>query len=185
MGSDPEARLAYGYDLGNADQWFLAEANGEYGELDLPWWPDDEDEDTDLPSFETAVMNALYAAIPDPPPADGDYDREKAARAHWGVKVVSSGNLENDYVGNLLVAAGSDTDANGRRRSVEWCETLPLDLDELAAAPAAGGWDAKLGAAVAALGITPVREAPDATGPIRDRAKVPTGPRWLMYPLYG
>ena len=125
-------------------------------------------------------MNRLYALIPNPPAAEDDYDREKAAEAHWGVEVVSSGNIQDDHTGEVLIAIGSDKTTDGHSRTVEWSETMTLDLDELAAAPTANGWDAKLTAAIAALGITPVRETRGGDGD-----KEPVGPQWLVFPSYG
>ncbi len=188
MGSDPGANLAYGYDLGSTDEWLLAEATGEWGELVLPWYDetiDDENEsedDEEDTGFAAALMNRLYAAIPDPPPADHNYGRANAAAAHWGVKLVSAGSLTEGSTGEVLIAVGSD---EGRHRSVEWSETMPLDLDELAALPAANGWDAKLAAAITALGITPVRDVSEPGTPRDERKKAPVGPRWLVFPTYG
>ncbi len=179
MGSDPRAHLAYGFDLGTAEEWYLAETTGEYGELVLPWYDetrDDDEHDEERDPFAVALMNQLYHLIPDPPAADGDYERESAAERHWEVELDYPG--AEGSTGYVLIATGSE-------RSVEWADTMALDPGEMLVEPAAKGWDVKVAAAITALGITPVRPDSDADGPRHQRPKVPIGPRWLVYPSYG
>lgn len=178
MGSDPEARLAYGYDLGSNEDWWLAEATEECGGLALDWY-DDESSD----GFETQLINRLYALIPDAPATEYDFQREEPVVQHWGVALTSAGTYESSS--HILCATDPDRDFLPGYRSVEWSDTMTLDLDDMAATPARHGWDAKLTAVLAALGITPVRPDPEGDGPRHGRPKVPVGPRWLVFPFYG
>lgn len=177
MGSDPEARLAYGHDLGGGEPWYLAEASGEYGELAVDWY-DNESYD----GFAAQLIARLYALIPDSPPTDWAGDHDKPVRDHWGIELVRSGDPE---AGAGYVLAVVD---NGRGRaysSVEWSETMALDIAELATRPARESWDARLATVMTALGITPVREVEGPDAPSRPRPTEPTGPRWLVFPYYG
>ncbi len=176
MGSSSRAHLAYGYDLGTEEDFRCAE-RGEYGSPKLPWLPgsDDEDDrdeeydeddetDDDETDFVTAVETLLLERVGGFTEtnwhADGYFDRKRAADAVVGVEVAAAGG--DDYPGWMLVAAGSE-------RSVEWSEAMTLDLGAMATEPAAKGWDAKLTAALSALGLTPTQD----------------GPRWLVFPSYG
>jgi hypothetical protein len=161
MGMSAEATLAYGYDLGTLEDFKAAERD-EYGAPNLPWFNDDEDtgedEETD---FGTAVENLLYTSAGFTEKwsrgNDGYFDRKKAAEERIGVDLDHSGSHE--YPGFILFARGS-------KRSVEWSDTMALDLDVLAAT---FDWDTKLASALTALGITPSQD----------------GPKWLVFPSYG
>jgi hypothetical protein len=160
MGMSPDAHLAYGYDLGTDEDPKFAE-KGEYGVSDLPWFNtgDDEDED-EQPGFVEQLFNHLYAQIDNPAPAEYDFQRQKIAEQHYGIRVQYSGH--GDYAGNILIADGS-------HRSVEWSDTMVLDPADLNNDPLAEGWDDKLDAAIRALGITPTQD----------------DPKWLVFPSYG
>lgn len=179
MGSDPEARLAYGFDLGGGEPWYLAEATREWGQLDIDWYDTDSDD-----RFADQLIGRLHSLIPDTKPVESSYDREDAVRDHWGVALVRTGDPEAD-TGYVLAAIDPGRDFLPGYRSVEWSETMPLDLHELTTKPAEQGWDDKLTAAIKALGITPVREDPNGDGPRHKRDKVPVGPSWLVFPYYG
>lgn len=153
MGMDPEARLAYGYDLGTYED-FKADQRGEFGSPDLPWLDED---DTD---FAAHAYNQLFTAVPNPPQVEYDFERERSAQAHFGVEFDHSG--AHDMPGFILAAAGSTS-------GVEWSDTMMLDLADLGERPGVNGWDAKLAAALEALGITSTQ----------------AGPRWLVFPFYG
>jgi hypothetical protein len=162
MGMDPEAHLAYGYDLGTGEDFKAAE-RGEYGAPELPWLPADEDGDSDFSEFGDEVEKRLLASVGFTETnwrAEGYYDRKKEAEKRVGVEIAYSG--APDYAGWILVAQGSE-------RSVEWSETMPVDLDELTNRPSYEGWDTKLADALTALGITPTQD----------------GPKWLVFPSYG
>jgi hypothetical protein len=166
---DPEANLAYGYDLGTYESFKAAE-RGQYDQPNLPWFrtenPDDPDADVDGPhnEFETALYLTLYQAIPDAPAIEDAYDAEAPVKEHFGVALEQSG-AEGSFGWILAVLFDDDGDT---RRTVEWADALPLDLDELAALPAAGGWDDRLSQVLAVLGITPLQDRP----------------RWLVFPTY-
>lgn len=172
---DLEAHLAYGYNLGFDGEFRIAE-RGEYDQPNLPWFrtedPDDPDADVDYPddTFDDALILALYEQIPDAPAVtvyeDGEkdtYEAEKLVREFFGVTVRKSGG---DGEPGFVLAIYEPEHEFGN--SVDWAEVMPLDLKQLAALPAAGGWDAKLARVVEILGITPTQDRP----------------RWLVYPTY-
>ena len=152
MGMSAGAHLVYGYDLGGGEDFKAAE-RGEYGEPKLPWLPVDEDGDSVYDDFGDEVEQRLLGS-------EGYWDRKKEAEKRVGVALTYSGHA--DYAGWILVAKDSE-------RSVEWSETMPVDLDELTNRPAYEGWDKKLTEALTALGITPTQD----------------GPKWLVFPSYG
>jgi hypothetical protein len=161
MGSSARAHLAYGYDLGGGEDFKAAE-RGEYGEPKLPWLTDD-DVEGDHDDFGTEVEKLLLASVgfTEEFTPDSDYwIRRKAAEERVGVELAYSGH--SDYAGWLLVITDS-------QQSVEWSEAMELDLPAMADLTADGLWNAKLTAALAALGITPTQD----------------GPKWLVYPSYG
>lgn len=160
MGSSPDAHIGYGFDLGYAEDFNAAERD-EYGSPDLPWF--DEEEDDGLSDKAEKLLLVEVAGFTETDwRADGYYERKRAAEARVGVEFIHSGGLDGDYSGWVLVATGS-------HRSVEWSETMALDVDSLRDDPAANGWDEKLAGALKALGITPTQD----------------GAKWLVFPSYG
>jgi hypothetical protein len=155
MGSDPVAHLGYGYDLGGPEGWHVAGLD-EYGGLQLDWLGEDDDF---TEAAETRLLVASGFTETDWQ-ADGYFDRKRAAEKALGVEFSRSGTWE--YCGEILVASGSTS-------SVEWSETMPLDLDALRYEPHLPLWNEKLTAALSALGLTPTQD----------------GPKWLVYPFYG
>ncbi|WP_433730770.1 hypothetical protein ACQP2Y_20970 [Actinoplanes sp. CA-051413] len=159
MGMNVEATLAYGYDLGSMED-FRAVQRGEYDSPDLPWF-DPDDEDASFPDEAEKVLFASVGFTEEWTPASKDngyYDRKKAAEQQIGVDFDYAGS--HDYPAFVLYATGS-------KQSVDWAQTMTLDPNELMAPRP--GWDAKLTAALASLGITPTQ----------------AGPRWLVFPFYG
>jgi hypothetical protein len=160
MGMTARACLAYGYDLGTGED-FKADQRGEYDGPDLPWYDEDEqDDDEGERGFVEQLFNHLYSLIPNPAPAEYDFQRQQVAERHYGVQVEHSGS--HDYPGWLLVIKGSE-------RNVEWSDVMTLNVTEMECRPDEEGWDEKLTAALNALGITPTQ---------------PTA-AWLVYPTYG
>lgn len=167
MGMTASAHLAYGYDLGSVED-FKAEKRSEYGSPKLPWFDQEEDEDDgsepagDFAGLaERVLLDSIGFTERYTEDAGSDYfRREREAKARLGVEVGFSGHP--DYPGWILVATGSE-------KSVDWAETMTLDPFVLERTPIDEGWDGKLEAALAALGITPTQG----------------GPCWLVYPSYG
>jgi hypothetical protein len=162
MGSSSRAHLAYGYDLGTAEDFKAAE-RGEYGSPKLPWLPVDEDGDSDYSEFGEEIEKRLLASVGFTETnwrAEGYHDRKRIAEDRIGVELDFSGH--SDYAGWVLIAKGSE-------RDVEWSDAMTLDPAELAALPAHHGWPDQLAAALSALGITPTQ----------------TAASWLVYPSYG
>lgn len=156
MGQSTDGILAYGYDLGGDEGWKL-EGLGEYGEFpELPWLDEDE-------GFQESAERRLLAEIAGfteewSPGKDGYWERKEAAEARVGVKFDSY--CSGDYPMFLLATKVITV----HRGSVK-----DIDMLALAAEPAANGWDAKLRAALAALGITPQQSEP----------------RWLLASYWG
>lgn len=156
MGSTARAHLAYGYDLGSAED-FLAAQRTEHGSPDLPWLGEDED----FPGDAEGTLLASVGFTDVWSNADGDYfDRQSAAKDRVGVDFAHAGG--DEVPGWVLYAKGSE-------RSVAWSETMVLDPHTLTVQPNAEQWNMKLDAALKALGITPTQD--DA--------------RWLVFPSYG
>lgn len=149
MGQSTDAILAYGYDLGsNESGWKIREA-GEYGELPaLPWYGPQGDDD-----FQSAAERRLLADIAGFTETDwqvdGYFAREREAKARLGVTFDTY--CSGDYPMYLL-ATHVTTVYRG--------DTEHIDPADMLRRPAAEGWDAKLTAAVTALGITPVQAEP-------------------------
>lgn len=161
MGADPEARLAYGYNLGTAEDPAVAE-RGEYGGF-TPIWLNTDNEDNEGAGFVELAEARLLASVGFTETdwqADGYYNRKKAAEAALGVEIQWSGTYE--YPGYVLAITASN-------RSVEWSDVMVLDLNGMSDPANLADWDAKLAAAVAALGLTPKQDRP----------------RWLVFPFYG
>ncbi len=159
MGMDVEATLAYGYDLGTLED-FAASQRSKYGSPELPWL-DEDDEDTGFPDAAEKVLLAAAGFTEEWTPTsrdDGYYDRKRAAKERIGVHFDYAGSHE--FPGFILYAKGS-------KKSADWAETIPLDPTEIAAPRPE--WDAKLAAALTALGITPTQDRPC----------------WLVFPFYG
>lgn len=155
MGMSVDATLVYGYELGSMEDFKAAE-RGEYDGPNLPWLGD---EDADFAEEAEKVLLASVGFTEEwRAGSDGYFDRKRAAEAQIGVDFEFAGS--HDYPGYVLHAKDS-------KQSVEWSEVLVLDPAELS--QARDEWDAKLSAALTALGITPTQ----------------TGPKWLVFPFYG
>lgn len=144
MGVSTDAILAYGYDLGGAeDEWKIKET-GEYGCLNLPWF-DPEDDDA---GFMDAVEKRLLAAAGFTETdwqVDGYFTREREALATFGVHLVSHCHV--DYPMYIL-AAHHITSHRGWVGRVDLPALVALQEDA----------DARLARTVEALGITPTQE---------------------------
>lgn len=146
MSTSTDGILAYGYDLGGSEGWKL-QGCGEYGELpELPWFNEESDDD-----FQSAAERRLLAELADFTETDwqvdGYFARERDAKAQLGVKVDTY--CSGEYPEFLLAT---------KVITVHRGDVKHIDMTELAAAPEANGWDDKLQAALAALGITPTQE---------------------------
>jgi hypothetical protein len=152
MGSSPYGRLIYGYDIGGDDVgWHIAEYDQDRYELTMPWLREETDDPDD--DFVTRAEKLLLTEIAGFTETDwrseGCSDRLQAAKERIGVCVTSYGHY--DAGGHALAT---------HEISMEWDCSDVLNLAELAARPAAEGWDDRLAAAVRALSITPSQERP-------------------------
>lgn len=158
MGTTARAELAYGYDLGGVDG-FKATEVGRYDGPDLPWWREEDDHPQEFTEVADQMLLDRIGLFADTDwQADDYYDRKHTAEKRVGVRFDFPGN--HAYPGLVLIAEGS-------RSAVAWSEVMTLDPNEILIARPE--WDAKLTAALDALGIHPTQPAA----------------RWLVYPTYG
>ncbi|WP_329291903.1 hypothetical protein [Streptomyces pseudovenezuelae] len=149
MGQSTDALLVYGYHLGGGDGWEL-EGLGEYGELPaLPWLGDEDDRD-----FQDAAERRLLAELAGftetwEDGQEGYFSREREAKAQLGVEIET--HCSGSYPMYLLIAKG----ITAYRGDVQ-----PIDFAYLAAEVQQKDADAKLRAALDALGVTPKQETP-------------------------
>lgn len=151
MGQSTNGMLVYGYDLGGGEEeWKVREAD-KYGGLEgLDWLPDPDDEDSD--GIADAMMTRLLAAsgfTETDWEADGYFGRVRAAEEALGVEIETY--CSDDYPMSVL-AAKTLTAYRGD------CDVL--DMAALNDPGTLAGYDAKLAAALVALGLTPVQEKP-------------------------
>jgi hypothetical protein len=143
MGMNTRAKLVYGYALGgDEDGWQVAEAS-EYGEWSPEWLGDDDL----ITAAEQRLLESVGFTEADWE-AEGYFDRKRAADQRLGVEFVPHGGEFSCW---SLVC---------HQITVEWGEAAQVDLAALMAAVGEGGWDAKLAAAVQALGATPKQGRP-------------------------
>lgn len=147
MGQSTNGILAYGYDLGEG-LGMIREA-GEYGELPPLAWFDPEHDDDLIEAAGRRLLAELAGFTETDWQVDGYFDREREANARLGVELET---YCSESCPMYVLAAKVITVYRG---SVE-----EIDMTELAVAPEMNGWDEKLQAAVAALGITPVQDKP-------------------------
>ncbi|HEY8985719.1 MAG TPA: hypothetical protein VIU15_39880 [Streptomyces sp.] len=149
MGMSTDAILAYGYHLGGPDGGWELHGLDKYDELPaLPWYDVDDEEGDD---FQSAAERHLLVTIADFTEtdwrADGYDDRRKAARSRVGVGFET--HCSADYPGFLLITKGITV----YRGSVK-----EIDFAALQAEVQEAGADAKLRAALDALGLQPTQE---------------------------
>ncbi|MFL1903116.1 hypothetical protein ACJWDR_29025 [Streptomyces tauricus] len=160
MGTSTNAMLVYGYHLGGGDgEWLLQDA-GEYGELPtLDWYtPDSEDGDDFITAAEKRLLAQLADFTETDWQADGYFDRERAAKARVSVEFES--HCSGEYPMYLLAA---------KRITAYRGEAEEIDFPALQAELEQDGADAKLRAALDALGLRPTQERP----------------RWLLCSYWG
>jgi hypothetical protein len=151
MGQSTNAVLAYGYDLaGGEDEWKIKEV-GEYGEPKLDWYDDSEDNDDGFVEQAQKRLLAQVAGFTEKweRGAEGYFAREKAAQERVGVEFESYCSGEYPM---YVLAAHVITVHRGYSQL--------LDLAALVNAVGVSDWDAKLAAAIKALGITPTQAKP-------------------------
>lgn len=156
MGQSTNGILAYGYDLGGTEGYKVREV-GEYGELQLDWY--DEDENADFAAaVERRLLDASGFTETWEDGHEGYFGREREAKQRLGMELYSY--CSDDYPMYLLAT---------KVITVYRGEIETIDMGELAEAPSVHGWDDKLRAALETLGLTPTQ----------DRA------RWLLASYWG
>ncbi len=154
MGQSTNGMLGYGYDLGGDEGgWKVAEA-GEYGE----WMPSWSTEDGDVREDAERRLLASVGFTETDWRAEGYYDRKRAASSRLGVEMEAY--CSGDYP-MWLLAAAVITVYRGDCKVVDFAALEAQRVDD--------EWDAKLAAAVEALGIEPTQD----------------GPRWLLVSYWG
>jgi hypothetical protein len=145
MGMNPRAKLVYGYALGGDEGGWEVQEAGEYGQWEPDWLNAEND---DLITDAEKVLLASVGFTETDWEAEGYFDRQRAAEKRLGVTFVPHGGEFSCWA---LVC---------HEITVEWGEAAEVDLTSLMAAVGEGGWDAKLAAAVEALGATPKQGRP-------------------------
>lgn len=153
MGTSTDGILAYGYDLGGDEEGWKVRETGEYGDLKLDWLADageDGDEDNDVVEQMRKRLLAVVAGFTETDwEADGYFDRESDAENAVGVGFESYCSGEYPmYVlaAKVITAKRGDCDV--------------IDMAALSDPETLAGHDAKLSAALTALGITPAQGKP-------------------------
>ncbi|MEU3507643.1 hypothetical protein ABZ733_06905 [Streptomyces longwoodensis] len=143
------AMLVYGYHLGSDDSGWNVHGTSKYGELPPLGWYDAEAEDGD--DFQEAAEKRLLATLAQFTETDwnaeGYFDREREAKARLGVQFDT--HCSGEYPMYLLIAKGI-TAYRG--------DAKEIDFSALAAEVKAADADAKLRAALDALGLRPTQE---------------------------
>lgn len=151
MGTSTDALLVYGYDIGNGDEWKVAEV--VEGALKLPWSDEetvDEDEDAESDFAEAAIeqLRGAHGFTETDWQVDGFFDRQREADEYIGVKIKQ--HCHSDYP-MWVLAAFEVTAGRG--------DVVRLDLVELERRRVVEDWDEKLGWAAQVLGMTPLEPA--------------------------
>jgi hypothetical protein len=148
MGQSTNAVLIYGYDLGGGEkEWLVDEASGDYGDLRVDWYDEEGQDD-----FVEAAMKRLRVSAGFTETdwrADGFFRRQREADDRVAVKFETY--CASDYPIYTLAA---------HVITVHRGDLEVLDLAQLQRLPGENGWDAKLTAALATLGLTPKQEKP-------------------------
>jgi hypothetical protein len=144
--SDGTVYLAYGVDLGYSEAPGIEEVD-EYGTPNLEWLRRDvEGYPTD--SFDVAVLRRLYEQIPGVKVSAEDeldsWDMVKAVKNHYGVEVVTHGWPSLSQESWILAAWYKSAEAG----DVVFAEDARPDEGDTDV------WSARIGAAIAALGVT-------------------------------
>lgn len=156
MSSSPDAMILYGYPLGGPEGWLLQEANGEYGELELPWYGEESSDDF-IGGAEKVLLKAngfedTYRRDMSEPEKNDYFERYHAVEKTIGVKFEMHGSLEYDGTPYALRAKGS-------KISVNWGEHRIINpAVDLAIQP---HWAADLKVALLQLGLTPLQAEPE------------------------
>ena len=146
MSTSADGVLAFGFNLGNDDEWLVEEAD-EDGGLELDWLPR-------ARHFGDAAERRLLESIGFTdvwmPGNEGYFQREREAKERLGVQICSY--CSTDYPLFLLATKVIEVDQG---------YVKPLNLDELAALATPGGEDEqRLRRALGVLGLTPKQESP-------------------------
>lgn len=150
MGSSAHGELIYGYELGGYDGWSINQT-GEFGELEVDWFRDDEDADHN--DFVEACQRRLLASAGAHVSADPDeyVDLEELVKEQFGVQFYWHGNAT--YSASNCALGTYQAHAYGY-------ETKILDLVDLVVKPEMDGWDQRLALVIEILGITPKQPKP-------------------------
>lgn len=149
MSISTDALLVYGYDLGASDDVRIKEANGEYGEVQAPWWNSGSvDMNGEPENVFDAMMRILCVAAHGAAPT-WPWQRNDVVHEHYGARMVM--HCSDEYPMYILAAHS----IIAYRGDVE-----RLDLVKLIDLSARKRWDDKLHTAINVLGIHPQQEKP-------------------------
>lgn len=147
MGTSTNAMLVYGYHLGGDEGGWQVEGVGEYGELLALDWHDSEDADADFQGDAELRLLASVGFTEINWRADGYHTRKAEAQARLGVEIET--HCSGDYPMFLLIAKGI-TAYRGNVKEIDFA-ALQAELEQADA-------DAKLRAALDALGLQPTQD---------------------------
>ncbi|MEV0996836.1 hypothetical protein [Nonomuraea sp. NPDC050202] len=148
--SSSDGILAYGYNLGHSGMWTIHEIDDDYDNLArLPWYNEDNDDDLEDQATRHLLNASGFTETYATRIGDDYWTREGEAKKRLGVHFSTYCHQAEPM---LVLAAHTITIARGY--------TTMIDPDRLATGPERHGWDAKLAAALATLGITPKQPAP-------------------------
>lgn len=130
MGTSTNGILAYGFNLGGAEEGWKIEEAGKYGDEWVPEWARDDDDETGEDSIVEGAEQGLRAA---------------------GLSVEFEMHCSGDYPMYVL-SAQAVTAFRGHPKVI--------DFGELETLRTAEEWDERLRRACAVLGIKPIQEQP-------------------------
>jgi hypothetical protein len=125
MGSSPRAHLAYGFDLGTAED-FKAAQRGKYGQPDVPWAPDE--------MWAYTFADALVKQLPDPTVIGVEFSGAEDSTG-W-MLVVKDSKRTVDWTDALVLDLAA---MNARPLDEGWVGALYVAVETLGITPTQDG----------------------------------------------
>lgn len=153
MSSLPNAKLVYGYELGDPVEGMEVRERDDEGGLKTAWYDWEDDPDEVIRDFPPVMTRVLYESIPGVPVDVDDWDRRETVREQLGVWFEAHGN--DGTTRWLLVAEVHDVDC-GERKAIrpEALRRRPADMRDSVDGR-------QLAHALTVLGLTPLQPRPE------------------------